>query len=510
MAVGSATKMTAANLVFRRQFLMAPNICSSLGHWQHINVGQHHLYAHPDIEVTTVASVDAEVTVTLLGYIVDPNWPDKSNADILSTIANIADSVESIGDYLCSVSGRFVLIISTARETLLFHDPCGLRRVCYTQFKGGVFVGSQPSILKEVLPLKDGARLQAYTGSSYATTHIEHWIPSGCSLFEDVYYLIPNHYLRFSTLGQTRYWPKQVLPRRRADGVVAEASDLLKRLMVAANKRFKLALPLTAGWDSRILLGASKSICNTIYFYTLQYRDLDRRSDDIRIPAKLLRSLGLSHSLIDCRNAVVPDAFRDTYVRNAALAHMHDWGTIAYGMSDAYPQDRVCIKGSCCEIARCSYYRYGTHQPISSPDQLMALERGWYAMPFVRDQISSWYHRVRAVAEDMKVDILDLFYWEHRMGAWQAQSQLEWDIVHETYTPFNHRGLLELMLGVPAKLRSAPHYSLYRMILTELWPEVLRQPMNRPTAKRRVANILGRAGMYERAKGLYRLALTGN
>jgi len=300
----SGVKMTDSNLLFRRQFLLTPDTCSSLGHWQHIQVGLFHLYAHPDVQLSTVTSADANVAVSLVGYIIDPDHPQRSNTDILDTIANFADSAEKISDYMCSVSGRFVLILNTEKETLLFHDPCGLRTVYYTQYEGKTFVGSEPNILKQVIPLMEGERFSSYIGSSYVKTNIEHWIPSGCSLFEEVHHLIPNHYLRLSTLEQTRYWPARLLPRRQVDEVIADASDLLKRLMIAANNRFKLALSLTAGWDSRMLLGASKSISNEIYYYTLQYRDLHSRSNDIKIPAELLRSLGLHHNILDCRKTI--------------------------------------------------------------------------------------------------------------------------------------------------------------------------------------------------------------
>jgi len=429
------------------------------------------------------------VTVTLVGYIIDPNCPEKSNTGVLNTIADFTDSVEWISHYLCSVSGRFVLVISTPNETLLFHDPCGFRTVYYTKYQGKIFIGSQPLIFKQVLPLEDGERLSSYIGSSYVKTQIEHWIPSGCSLFEEVYHLVPNHYLRLSTLEQIRYWPRWVFPQKPVSEVVAEASDLLRRLMLAASNRFKLALPLTAGWDSRTILSASKSIANEMYFFTLQYRDLHPQSNDIKISAKLLHSLGLGHNVIDCGKAA-PEAFREMYQRNAMPTHMDDWGQMAYAMVDAYPQDRVCVKGNCSEIARCFYYKDGTHPPITSPDQIIALVNGWHTIPFIREQISTWYDQASEVAAEANMDILDLFYWEHRMGSWQAQGQLEWDIVQEAFTPFNHRGLLELMLSTPAKLRSAPDYPLYQMMLKVLWPEVLRQPVNPMTAKKRLTKLL--------------------
>ena len=498
--------MTVSNLLFRRQFLITPDTCASLGHWQHLYFGQYNLYAHPDLEISTATTTDTNVTVTLLGYIIDPNFPDRSNADILSTILNLTDSVERISDYLSTVSGRFVLIISTATETFLFHDPCGLRSVYYTKYNGQVFVGSQPLIIKQILPLKYGERFFSYFQSSYPKINIEHWLPSGCSLLEEVQHLVPNHYLCFSTVEQIRYWPKKPLPKKRVNEIVTEAADLLKRLMIAANNRFELALPLTAGLDSRILLGASKSISSEIYFYTLQYRNLDSSSNDIKIPVALLKDLGLNHNLIDCRRPVTEE-FRDIYEQNALPAHMDDWGIIACGMLDTYPQDRVCVKGNCSEIARCYYYKNGTHRPITSSDQIVALEEGWHKIPFVRDYMSTWYDRAIEAATEANIDILDLLYWEHRMGSWQAQSQLEWDIVQEAYTPFNHRGLLELLLSVPAELRSAPNYLVYKMMLEVLWPEVMRYRVNPTTTKQRVKNILNYIGIYEGARRVYKQIL---
>jgi len=181
-----------------------------------------------------------------------------------------------------------------------------------------------------------------------------------------------------------------------------------------------------------------------------------------------------------------------------------DWGSIAYGMVGTYPQDRMAVKGNCSEIARCYYDRYGTHRPVTSPDEIVALVDGWHTIPFIRNQIVTWYDHTIELAAETNMDILDLFYWEHRMGSWQAQSQLEWDIVQEAYCPFNHRGLLEMMLGVSAEYRRAPKYNLYKMMLNVLWPEVTRQPMNPATAKERLADILNQLGVYEIARRAYR------
>jgi hypothetical protein len=166
------------------------------------------------------------------------------------------------------------------------------------------------------------------------------------------------------------------------------------------------------------------------------------------------------------------------------MQKIHQWhttmtgGKIAFGMLGSYLSDRVVIKGNCSEICRCFYYNKGNHPPFIPVNQIIDLEGGWRELPFACEAISEWYDKTKSVSEATGVDLLDLFYWEHRMGSWQAQSQLEQDIAQETYTPFNHRGLLEKMLSIPTSYRSAPHYDLYKKLCEALWPDVLNEPIN--------------------------------
>lgn len=220
---------------FRRQFLLTPQTCDALNHWQHVHAGEHHIYAHPDVELSVATAADAQTVVVLVGYIIDPDAPGSSNLDILSAIAEVAHSADEVANHLRCLAGRFVLIALTPAEVLLFHDPCGLRTAYYTQRSGKVFVASQPLLLAIAVPLGSDARLADYLDSTYVKTHLEHWIPSGCSVYEGVHHLVPNHYLRFSTFEQVRYWPSGKFPHRPPSQIAAEVSDLLPRLMVAAS-----------------------------------------------------------------------------------------------------------------------------------------------------------------------------------------------------------------------------------------------------------------------------------
>ncbi len=429
-----------------------------------------------------------------------------SNADILQKIGNSPITFQAIATCLDRLTGRFVLVAVTKDGSWIFHDPCGLRTVYYTGSGRDFHAASQPTLLAQAVPLEASAHFSEYMDSDYRRSVLEHWLPSGHSLARNVSHLVPNHAVSLHSGTQIRYWPNAPIRPVSLDRGAREASDLLSKIISAADHRFKLALPMTAGLDSRMLLAAAKHKADRLYCYTLQYRDLTATSDDIRIPRELLRSLGIDHRIIDCRQSDLPDDFLELYRQNGhvPVAHLNDWGFIAYGLHTGYPQTRVALKGNCSEIARCYYYPFGRHRRISSVNQLLDLEPGWRELPFVREQIAEWLKSVRGITVQMGVDILDLFYWEHRMGSWQAQSQLEWDVAQESFTPFNHRGLLETMLGVPAKFRCAPSYRLQRQMISTLWPELLRVPINPKSRaalfKYRLKHVLDSAGVLGSAR----------
>ena len=325
--------MDRNDLMFRRQFLLTQEICTSLNHWQHKTLDQFQIYVHPDLELNFIENKSTKLA--LIGYMIDPMHPERHNIEILYDMIEDITSVECVSKYLYSLSGRFVLVVSILGNTYIFHDPCGLRSVYYTEHEGKIHIGSQPSIFRHIMPLIKGDRFFDYKYSDYYKRNSNHFIPSGCSLYESIQHLIPNHYLQLQNLKQVRYWPSQKLLKRELDDVVRESSDLLPRLMQAGNLRFNLALPLTAGWDSRVLLSACKKIADNIFFYTIQNRRLQSSSADIKIPQKILKKIGFSHHLLDCRKNA-DESFSQLYRSNVYNAHEY-YETIAYGMLEKYP-----------------------------------------------------------------------------------------------------------------------------------------------------------------------------
>lgn len=281
---------------------------------------------------------------------------------------------------------------------------------------------------------------------------------------------------------------------------------MLKELFTSVNSRYKLALSITAGWDSRVLLAASKDHVDTIYIYTLILRRMTKRSYDVAIPQSILNKQRIKHHILDCRSEIDIN-FHRQYKANVDLAH-DSWADGAYGILEEFPYDRIALLGSCLEIARCFYYQYGIHDEIFSPHQLVHLEPGWDTIPFIGEYIEGWLKSATDVCSQVDLDILDLFYWEHRMGGWLAQALLEWDIAYEALSLYNYRPLLVTMLGTPIKYRRAPNYSLVQRTIEYLWPDLLNWPIN-PTKgfksiELHLRKLLLDIGLYDQVRKQYR------
>ena len=441
-------------------------------------MGKYSLQVHPDCQLLSVSS-DLK-TLYLIGYLLDPHQPGRSSFELLSDMAEL--SIQQIIERLYKLTGRFVLLIWNGKDCTFFHDPCGLKTFYYMKQDEDFYAASQPLLIDKVYRLVKTPAYTQYFNSKYVKNHIEHWLPSGLSLYENVCHLLPNHFVTLSEGKQKRYWPVKKLHKGDYQDLLPQFSSLLKKIMVTANADMDLALSLTAGWDSRMLLSAGHDIVDELTFYTLKYRGMDADHKDIRIPSSLAKKLDLNYEIFDCEKDVTQE-FAEIYKQNSHMAHLDDWGKIAFGMWKTFPQNKIAVKGNCSEIGRCFYYPNGKHPTNPSAKDLNTLEKDWAELDFISHHLHSWYQDIQTVTDRLGYAIYDLFYWEHKMGSWQAQSQLEWDIAQEVFTPFNSRELLDLMFAVDTSYRKKAKPFLYRDAMKILWEKVLQEPIN-PHTKR--------------------------
>ena len=473
-------------LELRRQFFLGPRLVKAYQTWQQLPLKNGSVVcAHPDLELTQVKKDALEVT--LLGFLLDPHNIALQNKQILENLAEEAKKGGDITQLTHRFGGRWILIACDNHKTFVFNDPCGYRQIYYTTPEvGSVWCASQPKLLTDVLQLAiDTTAQEEFVNSTYVKNAREYWWPGDGSVYQHVKHLLPNHQLELGPQKVSRFWPRQPIRSISLDEGADAGAEFLENLTLSAAARFPLALPLTAGLDSRMLLAAARKVRENIFFYTLIYPPLNRNSADIVIPAKVLGTLGLTHHIIDCPSEMEP-RFAQIYHSNVPMAHKA-WGAIANGLLHGYPQDHVCLKAVSSEIARCRYYRYSYPKTISGKS--LAALTGFGDNGYATRAFDDWLGPARQAEQDYGYKILDLFHWEQRLGNWQAMSQLEWDIVQEEFAPYNSRALLETLLAVNMKYRGGRTGTLFTEIIKRLWPDVLCQPINPMSVKGHLRHI---------------------
>jgi hypothetical protein len=467
-----------AALLHRRQFVLGPSYVENFPSWKRISIGDSLcITAHP--ELNTHQSVQGNKSITLLGYILDaerPEYDDSSILEHLLTRLAAADGFSGVLRGSETLGGRWILIIDDGQTIRLFSDPMGLRQVHYTNHlhSGAMWCSTQPGLMADVLKLRvDEAAKTGYVDTPVYAKWTERLWPGDSSPYKEISHLLPNHYLDLGKRECRRFWPNRDLPRLSVEEAALIGSKILAALVNGAARRFELGMALSAGWDSRVLLAASRECCKRMFFYTYAHGS---DSPDAIIARRLLRKLGFKCHLIRYPKKM-DAAFERIYNRNVAVPHEY-WGRTSQALYQKYPGNRVCITGNAAEITRVRF-RLSAAEKLTGRNlaRFMSFE---YAKEMQENSfvVDAWEKWIQDLNNTYNVHPLDIFYWEHWGGNFAAMDQNEWEIVHETLTPFNCRKYLQTMLSIDETYREHDDPIHYRLMIRNLWPEVLTLPVN--------------------------------
>lgn len=458
------------------QFILGPAFAEQLGDWQRITVGKGlKLTAHPDLACTQAMDGDRELT--LIGHMLDPLAPDATNEDIVRALLHRFTSREGLISAIERFGGRWLLVAMSVEESFLFHDTLGLRQAFYTDpvVTGAMWVMSQAGIASEMLSLTPDEQALDYLDTQTFRRTFESRFPAAASTFQGLKHLLPNHWLDLRTGKSHRFWPSAPLETLTPGTAIDRICMLMSGQIRAAAARFDLALSLTAGFDSRLMLATAREVADRICTVTLRQGRMPDHFPDIEIPARLLKRLGLSHDVIQATSTMTPE-FSLQFKRNVFLAHDH-YGHDAEAILKHFGRTKAVLAGSGAEVGRCAFRRKLPHADYVrfTPELLAWLEYG-STHPFLVEHFREW---LADVSQQNHVKLLDLLEWEQDYGNWLAMTQLEFDIAWcEIFTPYNCRQLLATLLGVDERYRKAPDYLLFQRAIQKAWPELLSEPIN--------------------------------
>jgi hypothetical protein len=457
-------------LRFRRQFILGSEPPDPLPGWTRIRVDPiRTAVAHPDLGVCQASS--GAKSITLFGYVLDPDDPEATDARVLQRLLTRLRTCGDVFELTTGLGGRWVLVVHDGERTIVVNDAAGMRQVYYSSAgrSGAVVCASQPGLIAECLGLAKHAEAVDFVRSRGDEDNEVYWLPGDRSPYDDVRLMLPNHYLDLGSGKVARYWPSDDLGHLSRAEALSESARLLRGLLQSACLRFRLAISLTAGWDSRLMLALCKDIAPQLYCFTLAYPGKSDRSRDIAVPAALLRKLGLTHHVVRYPDSIDP-GFKGVYRRNVSSS-TEAYSADAQALYEHYPQDRVCITGDIAEVVKC-HLRAPVPGGVRAADLASVLKLKPH--PFAIEAFERWL----SGATPRNVHPLDLFCWEQMAGRWQAHVRAEYDIVQESCAPLNSRRLLTTMLSVDEEQRRAPDFYFLRELIEGLWAEVLSEPIN--------------------------------
>ena len=466
-----------SQLLFYQQFLLGPEFSDHLQNWTKTVIGEDlKLATHPDLNITQ-ASHFAEQSLTLMGSILDPTDHGATDAEILNRLLDQFSDFNALIEATYSLGGRWIIIAVHNEQSILFHDALGLRPAFYTDIDrvDGLWAMSQPGIVADQFGFKISTDAREYIDSDKFQSNPEYRWPCAGTPFREIKQLLPNHYLDLVSGDSHRYWPCRPLDMIPVNEALETLSSLLPGLVTAAAKRFDVALGITAGLDSRLVLAACKDFCGDISSISVQQNTMKNDHQDITVPARLLGKFGLEHKVITPKPRMTPE-FSRIFRRNVFMAHDH-YGPDAEAILTYNSHQNTALTGSGAEVGKCCYsegFRNSNLKDITAETLLRSVNMGNHDFPI--KHFNDWLNNLGNI---YNVNVADLFQWEHAHGNWLAMTQLEFNLAwREIITPFNCRDVLITMLSVPEQYRQPPHYELFTELIKKLWPELLCEPIN--------------------------------
>lgn len=459
---------------FRGQFLFTTKN-DIFFDWDKVIINKYFLYFHPELNYEVVKNKAVEIH--LLGNIYDWEKHTLSNHEILNTLSK-ANSLDDFLVQLSKYAGQFVLIYKSNEKFILLNDACAQNEIYYDT--GFSAFGSQTKILEKVInpePYKEEENNHFFESQAFLKKRIFFGEKTHRS---NVKHLLPNHFICLNDKKVKRFYPTIPIHIIPVDEAAEKAARILQGTIKAVAVRNKIAMAVTAGYDSRVLFLASINLKCKYFIY--KHENMGDDHYDIIIPNKLT-------SLFEKEFSVIPDLKKDQINYSDNYLNCIDFPRFqTYAGQDF--TNHVYLNGNISEVAR-NYYGY--HKNLNSKD--FAYLSGYANSKMVIAEYENWLKN-KPGFEKLGFNYLDMFYWEEKMGNWAAKAKTESNALGKlVFSPFNSRELLEVLLSTKRKYRDSHNNILYNKMINILSKETSQLPIN-PGRKRKIIGFMKRMKIY--------------
>lgn len=435
-----------------RSFVIGPE---PLAGWTTIDLGHAHLSVCDDLDRSRHGDR------ILLGAAFGPDGPPDLSGPAKAVLARAR-----------SWSGRWVLIC----DGKLYQDASGLLGV----FRQGAWSSNSVTRLDALAPSPDvGSPVEHETGLD--------WLPTPMSRHTAVSRLPHDRVLDLRS-GATEPLSRDlridpVRVRGNYTENLQELQALLRGVVASAGRdATRVVVPLTGGYDSRLLLALCVAADLDVLAIT-QAKPVMSWADET-LPPQLAERAGVEHRWIPV-GAVQPERLPVYDAHTSRQTNGIDRSYFARGQLDWMRDGDLILRGGAFEVGRCFYYALLPPAPVSGSAIAESLGE---TDPKKVAALDEW---VRTIRPD--IDWRDQFYIDQRLGGWASAVEQSLDLMTgRRFHAANSRRIFETLLALPEKVRKGSQHHVD--MIQNLAPDLNDFPYNRKPRSigRRIASRVKR------------------
>lgn len=363
-------------------------------------------------------------------------------------------------DLLDFIGGRFVILIGNSNTMEIFPDATNSRS---TYFKTDSNICSSHAHL-----LGDIFDLEKIERKKYLNNNLL------MSPFKTVQSVFPNYKLNLFSKEYERFFPRRDnIYKKMSEKEKFELIEIFwdKQLKYYFNHYNNFIFSLTGGGDSRFSFSLIQEYKDKVNFFTYASTDKEDYSTeessmlsiDYAIVKQLLDHYNIKHSFFyfDQLTNDLNDYEIEILSKNSINKHTQNMLPFIHHQ---YPYNNLMhIRANLLELGQARDYRnrYVESTKTIAKEKYMERTKKVLGTDFKAKEIENQYDlfvkKLNFGENIFDYHIMDINYWEVRMGRWHAEVINNHDILFDTISPYNHRALIDVTLAFPYKKRKSEY-----------------------------------------------------
>lgn len=423
----------------------------------------------------------------MLGFAIDPDHIDYNDLDILRDILEKSDNFKEFQENTLSLTARWLMFFIGDDERKVFSDPATTRQIYYST-KEELIIGSDPNIINYFLehPKNDDPCYLEYINSKFYKINEVEWY-SDKTAYKDIKKLLPNHYYDLSTRQSKRFWidVKYLDYKKTIDRV----TDLLVGSFRALDKRdYDKFLALTAGFDSRVIYAASSYSNIDCKYFLSTMNQLKTNHPDFAIAQKILAADNKDLIILDNLDNLSDD-FIYYCKKNISQSQILPKTLTAQELlkNPNFPANTMLITGNASAVFK-DYYKKSSAKTGKEIAKLTGIPKKY---PIFDQEFDRWIPENKKLIKESQINMMDLFYWEHRLANFGIKYVANQDIAVDEFAAFNNREIFLLLMKAKHE-NKIDHKVIFKDIINKLDPKLMTYPINPTSGKGKVVDFVKR------------------